>query len=377
MEATQLEEQYGFQQGGKIQGRLLTANACLQTIFAANALLWIISAHLSKAFDKIDWNALVSGGRDEMSPRLIWILQCVHCRQTGVVREHDTDSCGFDIRGGVRQGCVLSPRLHNSALEPALSSRAQIEADRFSLEDSLKLFLHLRFADDTFAFCITLDKECLLLDELVASLAGFGGATVDVMNPVSTHKWLACRQGHRHANTEHGRRKLPHDRMDIHGHGYGHADMKTSFEYIVFTLQTSGGLNALFRQMKPNWHILCQSLSVIQLQKTLEGQYRWGISGTEMISASRRGFVADSAIRREREIPPAAASVVVGSAVRCSSSVEVNIWPSFFRSAVAGWLIPPQCGGWLIPPQCGGWLADSAASTRCTTNAKFWWPSCV
>ena len=31
--------------------------------------------------------------------------------QTGVVRERDVDSCGFDIRGSVRQGCVLSLRL--------------------------------------------------------------------------------------------------------------------------------------------------------------------------------------------------------------------------------------------------------------------------
>ena len=35
--------------------------------------------------------------------------------------------------------------------------------------------------------------------------------------------------------------------------------------------------------------------------------YRWGISGAEMISASRRGSVADSAVRRTREMPPAAA----------------------------------------------------------------------
>ena len=104
-----------------------------------------------------------------------WILQCVYFGQTGVVREHDNDSCGFNVRGGVRQGCVLSPRLFSSVLEMALSSwRAKMEAEGLSLEDGLKPLLDLRFADDILLFCTTLDKTCLLLDELVASLAQVG-----------------------------------------------------------------------------------------------------------------------------------------------------------------------------------------------------------
>ena len=138
--------------------------------------------------------------------------------QTGVVREHDTDSCGFNVRGGVRQGCVLSPRLFSSVLAMALSSwRAKMEAEGLSLEDGLKPLLDLRFADDIVLFCTTLDKTCLLLDELVASLAQVGltlnlkktkilttqaqpppqlqthgGVTVDVLDRVSTYKWLGC-----------------------------------------------------------------------------------------------------------------------------------------------------------------------------------------
>ena len=62
--------------------------------------------------------------------RLIWILQCLYYGQTGVVKERDVDSCGFDIRGGVRQGCVFSPRLF-------------MEAEGLSLEDGLKPLLDL------------------------------------------------------------------------------------------------------------------------------------------------------------------------------------------------------------------------------------------
>ena len=84
---------------------------------------------------------------------LIWILQCVYFGQTGVVREHDTDSCRFNIRGGVCQGCVLSPHLFSSVLEIALSSwRAKMAAEGLSLEDGLKPLLDLRFADDILFF---------------------------------------------------------------------------------------------------------------------------------------------------------------------------------------------------------------------------------
>ena len=66
----------------------------------------------------------------------------------------------------------LAPRLFSAVMEMALSSwRAETEAQGLSLEDGLKPVLDLRVPDDTLVFCTTLDKACLLLDELVASLA--------------------------------------------------------------------------------------------------------------------------------------------------------------------------------------------------------------
>ena len=232
LEAMQSEEQHGFRQGRRIEEHLLTANVCLQKTLAASAPLWIISLDRSKAFDKVDWNALWSALRQHgISEHLIFILQGVYYGQTGVVRERDVDSCGFDIRGGVRQGCVLSPRLFSAVLEMALSSwRAKMEAEGLSLEDGLKPLLDLRFADDILVFCTTLDKACLLLDELVASLAEVGltlnvkktkiltiqaqppkqlrtrgGVTVDVLDRASPHKWLGCLLhlgGYHHANVD-------------------------------------------------------------------------------------------------------------------------------------------------------------------------------
>ena len=108
---THLRQRNRFRQGKRIKEHLLTANLCLQKTFAANAPLWIISLDPSKPFDKIDCNAIWSAlQQHEISELLIWVLQCLSCGQTGVVTQHDADSCGFNVRGGVRQTGVLSPR---------------------------------------------------------------------------------------------------------------------------------------------------------------------------------------------------------------------------------------------------------------------------
>ena len=58
-------------------------------------------------------------------------------------------------------------------LEMALSSwRAHMDVEGPSLEHSLKLVLHLRFADDVLIFFIlSLDKAWFSFDELGSSLA--------------------------------------------------------------------------------------------------------------------------------------------------------------------------------------------------------------
>ena len=84
---------------------------------------------LLKAFDRVDWRSLWEALRQHgVSPHLIWLLQMTYANQKGQVLSNTDTSHEFDICAGVRQGCVLSPRLFCSVLQLAMGRwRSQVE----------------------------------------------------------------------------------------------------------------------------------------------------------------------------------------------------------------------------------------------------------
>jgi hypothetical protein len=61
-----------------------------------------------------------------------------------------------EINAGVRQGCVLSPRLFCAALQEAMRSwRNAEERNGLNLQGGLQHLLDLRFADDILLFAET------------------------------------------------------------------------------------------------------------------------------------------------------------------------------------------------------------------------------
>ena len=79
------------------------------------------------------------------------------CRSTGQVMGQSNDvSDDFEINAGVRQGCVLSPRLFCAALQEAMRSRRDAEErNGLNLQGGLQHLLGLRFADDILLFAET------------------------------------------------------------------------------------------------------------------------------------------------------------------------------------------------------------------------------
>ena len=77
----------------------------------------------------------------------------------------------FDVAAGVRQRCVLNPRLLRSILDWALSKwRAQLHGVGYNVQVGGVAILDLRFADNTFLFAKSYQEIGHVLDMLVDAL---------------------------------------------------------------------------------------------------------------------------------------------------------------------------------------------------------------
>ena len=218
LDCAQPEEQHGFRKNRRIEEHLVT-NYVFDKTMLLGTPLWLNSLDLSKAFDRVDWQAMWRALETHgVSQHLIWILQLLYDNQRGQVITDTAENREFDIHRGVRQGCVLSPKLSCSVLEWALNKwRMRVKPDRIDLEDGGEHLLDLRFADDILVFATSSQQAAYLLDELVVALADVGlilnqdktkllttqaqppktittpgGLSVAVVDRGGCHKWLGC-----------------------------------------------------------------------------------------------------------------------------------------------------------------------------------------
>ena len=231
LETNQPEEQHGFRSNRRIEEHLLTLNVILDKTLEMDQPLWIISLDLSKAFDRVNWESLWQAVGDHgASPHLVWILQNLYYQQRGKIVGSMVGSFEFDIAAGVRQGCVLSPRLICSILEWALSKcRPQCHGVGYDFQDGGFSLLDLRFADDILIFAKSYEEIGHVLDMLVdalgqvglvfnagktkkklttqsqhpAKLVSPGGIVVEILEQDRAHKWLGCMIS-THADGSHG-----------------------------------------------------------------------------------------------------------------------------------------------------------------------------
>ena len=106
---------------------------------------------------------------------MVWILQNLYKDQKGQVVGDRSRSRSFPIRAGVRQGCVLSPRLFCSVLQWALQVwRNRVHDSGFDLGDNMPNLIDLRYADDILLFATSAAEAVDVLDKLVFELANVG-----------------------------------------------------------------------------------------------------------------------------------------------------------------------------------------------------------
>ena len=172
LELEQPEEQHGFRPRKRIEEHLLTTNILLDKATAAGRTIWIVSLDLSKAFDRVHWPALWAALHDQgVSEHCIWLLQHIYDQQIGEVVGEWGRSRNFAITAGVKQGCVLSPRLFSATLEWALRSwKNASQGAGIDLGDGLPNLMELRFADDILLFANSGPEAAQLLDKLTLTL---------------------------------------------------------------------------------------------------------------------------------------------------------------------------------------------------------------
>ena len=219
LEAKQPEEQHGFRPGRRLEEHLLTANLLLDKAAAAGITVWIVSLEWSKAFDCVHWPTLCKALREQGVPEhLVWLLENAYDEQLGEVMGEWGKSRSFSITGGVRQGCVLSPRLFTAFLEWALRQwRTEIGNAGFDLGDALDNLVDLRFADDILLFANSGPEVAQILDKFVKAVGKVGlrlnvdktviltneaqppntlvtkdGLTLKVLERNQGQKWLGC-----------------------------------------------------------------------------------------------------------------------------------------------------------------------------------------
>ena len=219
LETHQPEEQHGFRGGRRVEEHLVTTRLVLDKLSNADVPIWIVSLDLSKAFDRVHWPALwLALSEQGLSEHMIWMIQNLYRDQQGQVVGSNGCSRSFAIHGGVRQGCVLSPRLFCSVLEMSMANwRDEMEHLGLDLCDGGRSLLDLRFADDILIFGPNYHVIGVLLDKLVENLAAVGlqlntqktkvlttqaqppsqlqtpnGLIISVLDRESSHKWLGC-----------------------------------------------------------------------------------------------------------------------------------------------------------------------------------------
>ena len=104
---------------------------------------------MPKAFDYVDHNKLWKSFKEMKIPdHLTWLLGNLYAGQEATVRTGHGSSDWFQIRKGVRQGCILSPLLFNVYAEYILQNAGLDEAQA-GIKIVRRNINNLRYADDT------------------------------------------------------------------------------------------------------------------------------------------------------------------------------------------------------------------------------------
>jgi hypothetical protein len=154
------EEQAGFRKGRGTRDQIANIRWILERALEYGKTIFMCFIDYSKAFDCVDhsrlWNTLRSMGVPE---HLIVLIKSLCTKQEAAVRTEYGNREWFEVRKGVRQGCLLSPYLFNLYSEYILRRVGFEDDNGIKVEGRTTSINNLRYADDT--TILAEDKEDL------------------------------------------------------------------------------------------------------------------------------------------------------------------------------------------------------------------------
>jgi hypothetical protein len=157
LEQHQSVNQAGFRRKYSTTDHLFSIQQLMEKCSEHQMNLYLGFIDFEKAFDSIEhpflWRALKKHGVDN---KYIRIMKKIYDNSTSTI-EMEEKSRKFKIGRGIKQGCCLSPKQFNGALQEVFDS---LEWDQFGMKIEGRILNELRFADDV--VLISQDKEDLL-----------------------------------------------------------------------------------------------------------------------------------------------------------------------------------------------------------------------
>ena len=140
---------HGFRKGRGTRDQV--ANICLiiEKAREFQKTIYFYFIDYAKAFDCVDHNKLWKILKDMGIPdHLTCLLKNLYAGQEAIVRTGHGTTDWFQIRKGVRQGCILSPCLFNLCAEYIMRN-SRLEEAQAGIKITRRNINNLRCADDT------------------------------------------------------------------------------------------------------------------------------------------------------------------------------------------------------------------------------------
>ena len=179
------EEQFGLVSGkGTTDAIIVLRNIIEKAVKRKGAKLWILVVDYAKAFDTVNRNALWNTLREFCVPQhLIWLMQKLYSKATGVLRIAGEHTDQFPFEKGVRQGCVLSPMLFNTCGEMIMRILESEIPERAGCIIGGRSVWNLRYADDT----TLIARSCNELQQQVSAIENISAQFGLTINATKTH----------------------------------------------------------------------------------------------------------------------------------------------------------------------------------------------